>query len=52
MVRNPPRSTIDKLCENIKNANLNDLESLDFNKLSREEENKVDESVYAMMEEF
>ena len=37
VVSHPPKSTIDKLCEKIRNADLNDLKTLDFNKLSREE---------------
>ena len=52
VVSHPSKSTIDKICENIKNADLNDLKSLDFNKLSREEKNKVEELVYAMTVEF
>ena len=52
MVSHPSKFEIDKLCEKIRNVDLNDLKTLDFNKLSREEKNKVEESVYAMMVEF
>ena len=49
VVIHPPKSAIDKLCEKIRNADLNDLKTLDFTKLSREEKNKVEEYVYAIM---
>ena len=52
MVSHPPKYTIDKICENIKNANLNDLKNLEFNKLRKGEQDKVDEAMYAMMTEF
>ena len=39
--------------ENIRdNADLTILKSIDFNKLSREEQNMVEESVYTMMAKF
>ena len=52
MVSHPPKSTIDKLCEKIRKLELNDLKALDFNKLNREEQNKIEELVYAMMVEY
>jgi len=52
VVSHPPKSTIDKIFENIKNVDLTDLKSLEFNKLSREEKYKIVEFVYAMMAKF
>ena len=52
MVSHPPKSAIDKFFEKIRNVDLNDLKTLDFNKLSREEKNKLEESIYSMMVEF
>lgn len=52
MVIHPPKSAIDKLCENIRNMNLNDLKTLNFNKPSKEEQNKIEELVYAMMAKY
>ena len=52
MVSHLPKFFVDNFFEKIRNADLNDLKSLDFNKLSREEKNKVEESMYAMMVEF
>ena len=52
VVSHPPKSTIDKLCTKIRNGDLNDLKKLDFNKLNKEEKNKIKESVYAMMAEY
>ena len=49
MVSQPPKSSIEKLCENIRNGDLSNLKEIDFNKLSKEEQDKVEESVYAMM---
>ena len=37
VVSHPPKSAIDKLCNKIKNLDLNDLKSLNFNRLNREE---------------
>lgn len=52
MVSHPPRSTIDRICENIKNTNFFELKNIESNKLDREEQNMVEESIYAMMAEF
>lgn len=52
MVIHPTKSSIDKLCVNIRKENLNGLKTGDFNKLNKEEKNKIEESVYAMMAEY
>ena len=52
VVSHPPKSAIDKLCENIRKANLNDLKTLDFNKINKEEKNKIEESMYSMIAEY
>ena len=43
---------MDKICEDVSNTNFNNLKSIDFNKLSREEKNRIEEYVYAMKAEF
>ena len=52
MVSHPPKSSIDTICENIKNAYFSKLKKIEFNKLGREEKNMIEESFYAMMDEF
>ena len=52
MGSHPPKSHINKSYENVKNENFTNLKSIDFNKLSREDQIKVEESVYSMMVEF
>ena len=47
-----PKSTIDKLCVNFRKENLNGFKTLDFNKLTKEQQNKIEESVYAMISEY
>ena len=37
VVSHPPKTAIDRLCDKIENVDLNDLKSLNFNKISREE---------------
>ena len=49
VVSHPPKYTIDTICENVKNVDLTNLKSLEFNKLSREDQKKIEELVYAMM---
>ena len=44
MVSHPPKYSIEKLSEKIRNGNLNDLKNVDFDKLTKEEKNKVEES--------
>lgn len=44
---------MENICDNIRdNADLSRLKGIDFNKLSREEQNIVEELVYTMMEKF
>ena len=52
VVSHPPKSTIDKLCTKIRNGDLKDLKNSVFNKLTEEEKNKIEESVYVMMAEY
>ena len=53
MVNHPPKSEVDIICDNIKdNANLSKLRNINFSKLSKEEKNKIEESIYEMMEKF
>ena len=52
MVSHPPKSSIDKLCAKIRNGDLNDLKNLNFNKLTKNEKNKIEESFYTMMEKY
>ena len=52
MVSHSPKSVIDKLCVNIRKANLNGLKTLNFNKLNKEEKKKIEESMYIMMEKY
>lgn len=48
-----PKSNIDNICENIRdNADLTGLKTIELNKLNREDQNKIEESVYAMMAKF
>ena len=52
MVSHPPKYSIDKLCEKIRNGDLSTLKNIDFNKLTKDEQNKVEEFVYNMMGEY
>ena len=47
-----PKSSIDKLCRQIKNDDLNDLRNTKFYKPTKEEKIKIEEYVYAMMVEY
>ena len=47
-----PKSSIDKLCAKIRNYDLKELKNLDFDKISKDEKNKIEGSVYAMMVEY
>ena len=50
MVSHTTKSDLENICDNIRdNANLTSLKSIDFNKLSREEKNIVEELVCTMM---
>ena len=47
------KSDLEKNCDNVKdNVDLTGLKNIDFGKLSREEKNMIEESMYAMMEKF
>ena len=52
MVIHPPKSPIDILCQKIRNGDLNNVKEINFNKFSKKEQDKIEESVYAMMAEF
>ncbi len=52
VVSHPKKYSIDKLCTKIKHDDLKDLNILDFNKLTKEDQNKLEEYVYAMMAEY
>lgn len=52
MVSHPPKSSIDKLCAKIRNGDLNDLKNVNFNKLTKDKQNKIETSVYNMMVEY
>ena len=53
MVSHALKSYLENICDNVKdNADLSGLKSIEFNKLSREEKNMVEESVYTMMAKF
>lgn len=48
-----PKSDLENICDNVKdNVDLIGLKNVDFGKLSREDQNMLEESVYAMMEKF
>ena len=47
-----PKSSIAKLCAKTRNDDLQELKILDFNKLSKDEQNKIERSTYAMMVEY
>ena len=38
-----PKSSADTLCKNIRNGDLSDIKSVDFNKLTKEEKIKIEE---------
>ena len=53
VVSHPPKSDLDNLCDNMKeNVDLSKLKNLDFGKITKQEKNKVEELVYAMMAKF
>ena len=53
VVSHPPKFEVDILCDNIKdNANLSKLKNINCGKLSKKEKNKIEESIYEMMEKF
>ena len=53
VVSHTPKSNLEIICDNIKdNADLSNLKGIEFNKLSREQKNMVEESIYTMMDKF
>ena len=52
VVSHPPKSSIDKLCKKIRNGDLNDLKNVDFNKLTKDEHNKIEGFVYNMTADY
>ena len=52
VVSYPPKSSVDKLCGKNRNRDLTTLKNIDFNKLTKDEQNKVVESIYNMMEDY
>lgn len=48
-----PKSDIDNICDNVRNnVDFSELKNIEFKKLSRVDQNKIEESMYAMMAEF
>lgn len=45
-------SSVDILCKNIGNGDLRNLNKVDFNKFTKEEHNRIEETVYGMMAQF
>ena len=53
MVSHALKSDLENISDNVKdNADLSGLKSMEYNKLSREEKNMVEESIYTMMAKF
>ena len=53
MVRRSTSSKLEIICNNIRdNADLSGLTTIEFNKLSNEQQSIVEESIYTMMEKF
>ena len=53
VVSHTPKSNLQNICDNVRdNADFSCLKGLDFNKLSKEEQNMVEESIYTMMAKF
>ena len=53
MVSHSPSSNLDNLCENIKNnVDLSGFTHVEFDKLGKLDMDKVEESIYVMMETF
>ena len=49
MVSHTPKSDLENICDNV---DLIGLKNIEFWKLGREDQNTIEESVYAMMEKF
>ena len=53
VISHPTKSKVDILCDNIKDsADLSKLKDINFGKLSKEGKNRIEESIYEMMEKF
>ena len=53
VVSHPPKSKVDRICENIRNhVDISKLEGINFGQLTKEEKNKIEESIYSMMAKF
>ena len=53
MVSNPPKSKVDIICSNIvENANMSKPRDISFDKLSKDEQSRIEESIYEMMVKF
>ena len=53
VVSHPPKSKVDRICENIRNhGDIFELKSINFGQLTKEEKNKIEESIYSMMAKF
>ena len=53
LVRRSTSSRLENICNNIRdNADLSSLLTLEFNKLSKEQQRTVEESIYTMMAKF
>ena len=48
-VSHPPKPSVDALCQEIRNGDLTKVKEIDFDKFTKEEKEKIEESVYAMM---
>ena len=48
-----PKSKVDIICDNIiENVDMSRLRDINFDKLSKDEQNRIEESIYEMMEKF
>ena len=53
MVSNPKKSKVEIVCIDIvEHADMSRLKDINFDELSREEKNRIEESIYEMMEKF
>ena len=53
VVSHPPKSKVDIICDNITEiANMSKLRDINFDKLSKDEQEKIEESIYGMMAKF
>ena len=46
MVSHPPKSKVDKICDNIRHhADKSELKNIDFGQLTKEEKNNIEKSI-------